>query len=138
MAEILGKERGDKALSELNLYGNYKKFPDELEKAIFLGDVQMNYNKKTKSFISNGKIGVANLFKNEIYRYVGGIVQIKKQKAGDMLDLYLELDQGTWYYFNYFKGVMSVISSNQAFNNDVKEVKEKSPCCKLLRQTPRT
>jgi hypothetical protein len=125
MAEILGKERGDKAMSELNLYGNYKKFPDELEKSIFLADVQMKYNKKTKSFISTGKIGVGNLFKSEIYRYVTGIVQIKKQKAGDMLDLYFELDQNTWYYFNYFKGVMSVVSSNQAFNTEVKEVKDK-------------
>ncbi|MEO8760672.1 MAG: hypothetical protein ABI388_05670 [Bacteroidia bacterium] len=125
LAEILGKERGDKALSELNLYGNYKKFPDELEKSMFLGDVQMTYNKKTKSFISNGKIGVCNLFKSEIYRYVSGIVQIKKQKAGDVLDIYLQLDESNWYYFNYFKGVMSVVSSNQAFNAAVKEVKDK-------------
>ncbi len=125
LAEILGKERGDKALSELNLYGNYKKFPDELEKSIFLGDVQMVYNNKTKSFLSTGQIGVANLFKNEIYRYVPGIIQIKKQKSGDVLDIYFELDQSTWYFFEYFKGVMQVVSSNQAFNNDVKEVKEK-------------
>ncbi len=125
LAEILGKERGDKALSELNLYGNYKKFPDELEKSIFLGDVKMTYNKKTKSFVSNGTIGVANLFKNEIYRQVPGFIQIKKQKAGDVLDIYFELDQSTWYYFNYFKGVMSVVSSNQAFNTDVKDVKDK-------------
>ncbi|HEX7415463.1 MAG TPA: hypothetical protein VF411_15590, partial [Bacteroidia bacterium] len=125
IAEILGKERGDKALSELNLYGNYKKFPDELEKSIFLGDIQMVYNNKTKSFLSTGKIGVANLFKNEIYRYVPSIIQIKKQKAGDMLDMYFELDQNTWYYFNYFKGVLSVISSNQDFNTIVKEIKEK-------------
>ena len=125
LAEILGKERGDKALSELNLYGAYKKFPDELEKSMFLGDVQMTYNKKTKSFLSNGKIGIANLFKTEIYRYVSGIIQIKKQKAGDVLDMYFELDENTWYYFNYFKGVLSVVSSNQAFNTAVKEVKDK-------------
>jgi hypothetical protein len=125
LSEILGKERGDKALSELNLYGNYKKFADELEKSIFLGDVQMIYNNKTKSFISSGKIGVANLFKSEIYRYVPGIIQVKKQKAGDVLDMYFELDQNTWYYFNYFKGVLSVVSSNQAFNTDVKDVKDK-------------
>jgi hypothetical protein len=125
IVEILGKERGDKALSELNLYGNYKKFPDELEKSIFLGNVQMTYNKKTKSFVSNGTIGVGNLFKNEIYREVPGFIQIKKQKAGDMLDMYFELDGSNWYYFNYFKGVMSVVSSNQAFNTEVKDVKEK-------------
>ena len=125
LSEILGKERGDKALSELNLYGNYKKFPDEFEKSIFLGDVQMVYNNKTKSFLSTGPIGVANLFKSEIYRSVPGIIQIKRQKAGDVLDMYFELDANSWYYFNYYKGVLSVVSSNQAFNTDVKDIKEK-------------
>lgn len=125
LAEVLGKERGDKALSELNLYGNYKKFPDELENGIFIGDVQMTYNSKTRSFLSTGPVGVANLYKSEIYRYVNGFVQFKKQKAGDVLDMYFEIDPGTWYYFNYYKGVMSVISSNQAFNNIIKDLKSK-------------
>lgn len=125
MIEILGKERGDKALSELNLYGNYKRFPDEIEKTLFLSDVQMIYNPGLKAFVSTGDIGVANILKSEIYRYVPGIIQIKKQKNGDVLDIYFELDGNTWYYFNYFRGVMSAVSSNQEFNKMINELKSK-------------
>jgi hypothetical protein len=125
MIEILGKERGDKALSELNLYGNYRKFPDELEKTMVLSDVQMVYNTNTKSFISTGDIGVASFLKQEIYRTVPGLIQIKKQKNGDAIDIYFELDGNTWYYFNYFRGVMSAVSSNQEFNKILAELKSK-------------
>ncbi|HXB38893.1 MAG TPA: hypothetical protein VNZ49_00030 [Bacteroidia bacterium] len=123
--EILGKERGDKALSELNLYGNYKRFPDEIEKTIFISDVQMIYNPKLKAFVSVGDIGVANILKNEIYRYTPGLIQIKKQKNGDIIDIYFELDPNTWYYFSYFRGVMSAVSSNQEFNKIISELKSK-------------
>jgi hypothetical protein len=125
MIEILGKERGDKAISELNLYGNYRKFPDEVEKTMFLADVPMVYNPKTKSFLTTGNIGVANFLKQEIYRYVPGIIQIKRQKNGDMIDIYFELDGNTWYYFNYFRGVMSTVSSNQEYNKMISELKAK-------------
>ncbi|HWY38329.1 MAG TPA: hypothetical protein VNY73_07200 [Bacteroidia bacterium] len=125
MIEILGKERGDKALSELNLYGNYRKFPDEIEKTMFLSNVSMVYNGQTKSFVSVGSIGVANFLKQEIYRNVPGLIQIKKQKNGDAMDVYFELDANTWYYFNYFRGVMSAVSSNQEFNKILAELKSK-------------
>lgn len=125
MIEIIGKEKGDKALSELSLYGNYKKFPGEIEKTMFLADVQMAYNEKTKSFISSGNLGVANFLKSEIYRYVPGVVQIKRQKNGDEITILFELDGKTWYYFNYYRGVMSVISSNQEFNKSIAELKSK-------------
>jgi len=123
MIEVLGKERGDKALSELNLYGNYKKFPDELEKTIFISDVQMIYNSKLKAFVSTGDIGIASILKQEIYRYTPGLIQIKKQKNGDVIDIYFELDGNTWYYFSYFRGVMSAVSSNADFNKIVSELK---------------
>ncbi len=125
MIEILGKERGDKALSELNLYGNYKRFPDEIEKTLFISDVQMVYNDKLKSFVSVGDIGIANILKAEIYRYSPGLIQIKKQKNGDVIDIYLEPDATTWYYFSYFRGVMSAVSSNADFNKIITELKSK-------------
>ncbi|MCD6067620.1 MAG: hypothetical protein K0S33_2446 [Bacteroidetes bacterium] len=126
LREILGQEKGDKAISDLNLNGGFKRFPDELEKTFFIGDINMRYDKASKSFLSDGKIGIGSVYKNEYYRYVNGYVQIKKQKSGDKLTILLQLDQSTWYYFSYFKGVMSVVSSNQEFNTIIKEEKPKS------------
>ncbi|MBK9282923.1 MAG: hypothetical protein IPM51_01235 [Sphingobacteriaceae bacterium] len=124
--EILGKERGDRALSELNLYGNFKKFPDELDKTIVLNQVSMSYNKQAKAFISDGMIGVGNINKTEIFRLMNGYVMISKKRGRDILDIYLEPDGNTWYYFTYYNGTMLAVSSNDQFNNSLKELKGKS------------
>jgi hypothetical protein len=124
--EVLGKERGDRALSELNLYGNYRRFPDELEKALVLNEVKMGYNQQAKAYLSKGMIGVGNILKTEIFRYMTGIVQVKKQRGGDLLDIYLEADANTWYYFTYSRGTMLAVSSNDLFNKGIEELKSKS------------
>jgi hypothetical protein len=129
LIELLGKERGDKAISELNLNGTYKRFPDELEKNIVLNDVKLTYNKRYKGFVSEGMLGVGNILKTEIFRYMNGFVAIKKDKRGkdkDVLDIYLEADANTWYYFNYFNGRLLALSSNDQFNKSIKELKGKS------------
>ena len=126
LIEILGKERGDRALSELNLYGNYKKFPDELEKPLVLNDVKMTYNKSLKGYFSQGNIGVGNVLKTEIFRYMKGYVLITKKRGADQLDIYLEPDGNTWYYFTFFKGKMLAASSNEAFNTEIKDMKAKN------------
>jgi hypothetical protein len=85
----------------------------------------MKYYKTSKSFVSYGKIGLGAINKNEFYRQVPGNIQIKKQKGGDIINIYFELDPNTWFFFSYLKGVMSVVSSNAEFNNDIKNMKAK-------------
>jgi hypothetical protein len=133
--ELLGKERGDRALSELNLYGNYKRFPDELEKSLVLSDVKMVFNDKLRAYVSDGPVGVGNILKTEVFRYFGGqsIVQIKKQRGGDVLDIYLEADGNTWYYFTYSRGKMLAVSSNKEFNTELSELKSKNKKMKIER-----
>jgi hypothetical protein len=122
--ELLGKERGDRALSELNLYGNYKKFPDELEKNLVLNNVSLTYNRRAKAYISEGPIGLGNIQKTELFRFLNNsVIKIEKKRGGDILDIYLEADGNTWYYFNFYKGTMLAVSSNQTFNKELAELK---------------
>ncbi len=125
ITEILGKEKGDKVISDLNLNGNIKKFPDEFEKTFMITNTTMRYDRTSGSFLSVGKIGLGAINKTEIYKQVPGYIQIQRKKGGDNFTLYFELDPQTWYYFYYFKGVMSVVSSNAEFNNAIKELKSK-------------
>jgi len=127
MIELLGKERGDRALSELNLYAEYKKFPDELEKSIVFNDVKMTYNRRAKAYISEGRLGVGNVLKTELFRYFNNsVIKIEKKRGNDILDIYLEADANNWYYFNFYKGTMLAVSSNQNFNKEVNELKSSS------------
>ena len=52
-----------------------------------------------------------------------GRVEIIKKRGGDILNIYLELDANNWYFFNYTRGTMLAISSNEAFNTAIKELK---------------
>ena len=128
LARISLQLKLSRALSELNLYSSYKRFPDELEKSIVLSDVKMTYNEKVRGYLSSGPIGVGNILKTEIFRYFGGesIIQIKKQRGGDLLDIYLEADGNTWYYFTFNRGTMLAVSSNDQFNKELTELKSKS------------
>ncbi len=123
MREMLGKELADKLISQLNLYGSYKKFPDELKKTLFISDIKMKWNKETRSYTSYGKIGISNINKAQINKYVDGRIEIIKKRGGDILNIYLELDANNWYYFNYTRGTMLAVSSNEAFNTAIKELK---------------
>ena len=83
----------------------------------------MKWNKDTRSYTSTGKIGIGNINKTQINKYVDGRVELVKKRGGDILNIYLELDQNNWYYFNYTRGLMLAVSSNDAFNNILKELK---------------
>ena len=123
LREILGKDLSDKVVSQLNLYGKLKKFPDELRKSIFLTELKMKWNQATRSYVSVGKIGLGNIEKNEVNKYVSGRVEFIKKKGGDILNIYIEGDKNTWYYFNYTKGLLQAISSVEAFNTVIQNNK---------------
>lgn len=123
LREMLGKEKADKLISQVNLYGSFKKFPDELKKTIFLTELKMRWNPRTRSYLSQGKIGVGNIQKNQVNKYVTGRVELVKKRGGDILNIYLEGDNSTWYYFNYTRGLMQALSSLDNFNTVIKELK---------------
>ncbi len=123
MREMLGKEQADKLISQLNLYGSFKKFPDALKKTLFLSDLKMKWNKNTRSYTSSGQLGIGNINKTAINKFIDGRIEIIKKRGGDILTIYLELDANNWYYFNYTRGTMLAVSSNEAFNTILKELK---------------
>ena len=127
LREIIGLEKADKAISELSLNGNIKKFPDQLEVSMFIADVKFKWNPESKSYQSVGKIGIANTNKRQIFRYVKGHIEVKKNRAtkgSDEIGIYLELDASNWFYFTYYKDIFQAISSDKEFNTIIKETKE--------------
>lgn len=124
LREFVGKNEADKILTELSLYGQYRKFPDVLDHTLVLTGLQMSWNKDLRSFVSRGPIGISNIGKIPVNKQVKGYMEIGKRRSGDIINLYLEPDQNQWYYFTYANGTMQVVSSNQAFNEKLAGLKE--------------
>jgi hypothetical protein len=124
LVEFLGTEKSDKLISELGLYGQLKKVPEELISSFFLADLKLTWNENDQSFQSTGAIGIASIDKKQLFRYVKGKVEIEKKRGADVIRIYLELDPGMWYYFEYKSGLMSVLSSDKDFGTKISEIKD--------------
>lgn len=126
LTEIVDQKKADKLISEVKLYGSYKKFPEELEYTFFFTDVKMSWNTKTHSYISTGKLGLGSMGKTQFNKFVPGTIILERKKGvgQDILSIYLELDNSKWYTFRYSNGIMLTYSSNTKFNDIIKEVKD--------------
>ena len=121
--EMVGKKLGDKLVSELNLYGAFKKVPSEIRHNILFNNVDLFWNQKTKSYISNGELGIGLLGKEQLNRYVKGTIQVVRKRGKEAFSMYIEIDEETWYYFSYSKGVMRCLSSSDDFNAIISSLK---------------
>jgi len=124
LSSVIGIEAADKFISDLNLVGRVKgRFPEELQKTFVLSKVNLTWNSQTKSYQSFGKIGIGNMQKNLINKYVNGYVELVQKRGGDVLNVYFELDAGDWYFFSYQNRVMQAWSSHKEFMQKITEVK---------------
>ncbi len=124
LRELVGLKQSDKMISDLNIHGKVKKFPEQLEQAICLGDIRFRWDSDKKAYVSYGDLGITNLKKKQVMRYVKGKVVIFKRFTGDEITIYLELDSDNYYYFNYKRGLMQVFSSNEDYNTIILETKK--------------
>lgn len=123
LRELLGKEKADKLIAEVNLYGKFKKFPDELEHTLLLSHVGMRWDKKQNAYVSTGGISIGVIRKTQVNKVVEGRMALWKKRTGDILDLYIEVDKNNWYYFRYTKGLLTAVSSDQNFNKAIQDLK---------------
>jgi hypothetical protein len=123
LREILGKKDADKLIAQASLYGEFKKLPESFRKTLVFNDLKMKWNDDTRSYRSFSKIGISNIKNKQINKYVEGKVELVKKRSGDVLTIYLEIDQNNWYFFSYTRGLMQAISSNVDFNSAITETK---------------
>jgi len=119
---VLGNDRSALLITELNLYGQMKKVPKEIEHTLLFSDLHLKWDPTSHSFISQGQIGVGYIGGLAVNKYVSGYVQLEKGRAGNAVNIYLELSNKQWYFFSYRYGIMQVISSDNAFNLYLEEL----------------
>ncbi len=124
MIALLGKEKASKLIADINLYGKPKKLPEEIQHSFILTDVKLYWDKENQAIRSKGDIGLGFTHKWVVNRMVHGYIEIQKKKSGDAFNFYFETDPSTWYYFNYQRGVMQVISSEAKFNDVIMNMKD--------------
>lgn len=124
LIELVGKDDAQKINNEINLYGSIKKMPAGLNHTLVFTDLRFSWNPNIRSFVSQGPIGIGNIGKNQINKYVNGYVELAKRRTGDIITIYLELKPSQWYFFTYSNSTLQAISSNEDFNGILSGLKE--------------
>jgi hypothetical protein len=123
MVELLGKSKYDAIKSELSLFGSMKNLPPELRHTIVFNELKLKWNGESNSWLSVGKIGIASINNVPVNKRVDGLIELQIKRSGDIMDIYLQFDRRTWYYFGYTRGVMQIHSSNNGFLEKMKKLK---------------
>lgn len=91
----------------------------ELIKDLVISDVHMKWSKQTKSFYSEGPIGVSNVSNIDLNMELDGLIELRKTPEGDIITVLLQMTDGTWYFFNYDGFSFTSFSSNELYNATV-------------------
>lgn len=91
----------------------------ELLKDLVITDVDLQWSKQNKAFYSIGKIGVSNVGNTDLNMEMDGFVEIRKTPDGEVVNILLQITDGTWYYFTYDGFSLGTTSSNQVYNASV-------------------
>ncbi len=119
----LNHRDADRLVKEISSYGSYKRIPSQFKYAILFSDLKMQWDDNSKSFISMGRLGVANIGNEQINRQLNGYVQLQRNRRGDVLNIYIEISRQKWYFFSYSNGLMQALSSDEDFNNEITSLK---------------
>jgi hypothetical protein len=133
VAELLGRESAEMYYYEIGLFGAVKETPPELNKTIVFNDLSMEWDDESNSYQSVGEIGVGSVGGVQVNKKYEGYVEIVKKRSGDLLDIYLKIDDRNWYYFGYSRGVLQTLSSNQEYISLIKDQKVKDRKLKVGR-----
>ena len=93
-----------------------------LNKDQVISNIHLKWSPQNKAFYSEGKISVSNVSNVDLNMTLDGYMEIRKTPEGDVMNLLLEMTDGTWYYFMYDGFVLEAFSSNDAFNAQIPNI----------------
>lgn len=120
-------KKSDQLLGKIRTNGEFGKIPKELLKTIYLSDIKMKYNPRTRSLVSTGSIGIVSVGKYQILKAYEGKLEIQNKGTSYEITLAVELGSKEYFYFefkgNETSGQVLVYSSDDEFNKIIKETK---------------
>lgn len=125
LRELLGDKQSAALLTAYAKTPILEKIPPEYQHTLVLTDLQLRWDKKSRSYISVGDIGVANIGTKQVNKKVKGFIELMPNKDQRMY-IYLVLDNGKTYTFAYTSaGNMFASATNENFNIPIDKTSSK-------------
>lgn len=127
----IGEEAAEDVLADLSLGGQLRRVPKEMQHTVVLSGVELVYDAREESFVSEGNLGLVLLGSEQVFMTVRGKIEVQRNKSGDWLRLYLHGGEEIWYYMDYRLGTFNINTTDQPFNALLSEIKPKNRSIKV-------
>jgi len=124
LQNLIGTAAAQSLKEDMDLFGVSRSFPRGFEPELVLTDLNLTWNDEYRSYRSTGKIGIGFIGEQAVNLKVDGFIELQKRRSGDLLDIYLKIDESTWYWFSYNRGTMMTLSGNNSYNSIITEEKQ--------------
>lgn len=121
VVDILDSASTEKIYSSIS-NGAFRRLPRELTKMFVFTDVKFVWNKTKKSFLHDGEVGIMTFNGKQVNRTSQALIEVNRRTAGDIVNIYLEFDEDTWFFFSYRQNVMTLYSSKKEFNDAISAI----------------
>lgn len=96
--------------------------PDSLARLFVLDSLNIGWNEKTRSYMSDGRVVVKAVRGKPVERVMNIKLELLRRHSGNQLFMYIYDDQ-MWYYFEFADNTLYTLSSNPEYNEVLKTEK---------------
>ncbi|WP_242929420.1 hypothetical protein [Pontibacter vulgaris] len=97
------------------------KVSKQLVRSLILNKVNLRWSNEKNAWYSVGKISLASMLKEDVNTQLDGYLEMRQDMNGEpAVNLYLQADPYTWYYFSFFENGLTLASSDDKFNKAVR------------------
>ncbi|GAA4365084.1 hypothetical protein GCM10023185_35110 [Hymenobacter saemangeumensis] len=119
IGEFAGSKAAETYASRRGVAEPLAKLSPKLAHTLLLSKVDLRWSEKQKAWYSVGKLGLSGVGKQATNALIDGYVEIKRENATDVVELYLEAEPQVWYYFKYANNLLLTKSQNENYDAEI-------------------
>ncbi|RAU81469.1 hypothetical protein [Pontibacter arcticus] len=97
------------------------KVSKKLVRSLILSQANMHWSTKQNAWYSTGKLNLASILKEDVNAPMDGYLEMRQDLNGlPVVNLYLQADPYTWYYFSFVENALTMASADDKFNKAVR------------------
>jgi len=121
LREWISAKDADKIIDVLEPTTNLTELiPDKIQHTLLFTDMEFTWDTPSRSYKAEGRFDLGWIKNQAISRELKVKSLISRSRGGNTLEIHIETDAKTWFFFSYENGKMNVLSSLDAFNQDIR------------------
>jgi hypothetical protein len=123
MAEWMGRATATDVAREVQGFEPLRALPENLKHMLVLDSLTWTWNPSARSYVADTEAFIGWVKDQPINRKVQVKSTISFSRAGNSLDMYIQVTDEVYFFFSYRNGIMQTRSSVEAYNTHVQGLK---------------